>query len=103
MQPTMRVSPNPVKLGLGVTMTATVSDTFSAATIVRSGVTFTDTVAGQMVPLNGGAAVVFEQRNSGGDHGGRGVAGAHVITAHYGGMDNSFLGSTGQASLTVRS
>jgi hypothetical protein len=29
------------------------------------------------------------------------TAGAHTISAHYAGVDNSFLGGTGQASLTV--
>jgi Big-like domain-containing protein len=98
---TMQVSPNPVKAGLGVTITVTVTDTFSPATIVQGGVTFTDSVGGQVVSLNGGAAVELSQ--------GKAVvtmvpsvAGAHVISAHYGGLDNSFLGSTGQASLTVR-
>jgi sugar lactone lactonase YvrE len=98
---TMRVSPSPVKAGLGVTMTVTVSDTFSPATIAQGGVTFTDSVGGQAVSLNGGAAVALSN--------GKAVltmvpsvAGAHTISAHYGGVDDSFLGSTGQATLTVQ-
>jgi streptogramin lyase len=97
---TIRVSPNPVKAGLGVTMIVTVSDTFSPATIAQGGVTFTDSVGGRVVSLDGGAAVPLTN--------GKAVvtmipsvAGAHTISAHYGGEDNSFLGSTGQASLTV--
>lgn len=94
---TMRVSPNPVAVGLGVTITVTVTDTSTPATVVRGGVVVTDSVGG---PLNGGAAVVLSQ--------GKAVltmipsvAGVHTITAHYQGVDDSFLGSTGEASLTV--
>ena len=55
---TLRVNPDQIKLGLGVTMTATVADT-SVLSIVPEGggVTFTDSVGGVTVTLNGGAAV----------------------------------------------
>ena len=92
---TIRVSPNPVKAGLGVTMIVTVSDTFSPATIAQGGVTFTDSVGGQVVALDGGAAVPLSN--------GRAVvtmvpsvAGAHTISAHYGGVDDSFLAARGK-------
>jgi streptogramin lyase len=95
---TMRASPNPVKLGLGVTVIATVTDTANPSTVAQGSVSLTDSVSG---PLNGGAAVALSNGNatvtmipS--------VAGAHTITAHYGGADNSFLGSTGQVTLTVQ-
>jgi hypothetical protein len=45
---TMRVSPNPVQVGLGVTMTVTVVDTNSALTIPEGAVTVTDTVGSQV-------------------------------------------------------
>jgi hypothetical protein len=51
--------------------------------------------------LNGGAEVTLS--------GGKAVltmapvvVGTHVISAHYVGVDNSFLGSTGQVSLSVQ-
>jgi streptogramin lyase len=98
---TMRVTPNPVVLGRGVTMTVTVTDTSTPATVVQGGVTFTDSVGGQVVSLNGGAAVLLS--------GGKAVltmvpsiAGAHTITAHYYGVDDSWLGSTVAANLTVQ-
>jgi sugar lactone lactonase YvrE len=98
---TMRVAPNPVKVGLGVTMTVTVTDTSSSATVPQGGVTFTDSVGGQAVSLNGGAAATLSN--------GKAtitmiptVAGAHTITAHYGGVDNSFLGSTAEEVLTLQ-
>jgi streptogramin lyase len=98
---TLRVSPNPVKAGLGVTVIVTVVDTFDPATIPTGAVTVTDTIGSQVVTLNGGAAVTLSN--------GKAtltmipsVAGAHTITAHYGGVNNSFLSSTGQASLTVQ-
>jgi hypothetical protein len=98
---TMRVSPNPVEVGLGVTVIATVSDTSTPAAIAQGEVTFTDSLGGQVVSLNGSAAVALSN--------GKvvvtmvpSVAGAHTISAHYGGVDDSFLGSTGQASLTVQ-
>jgi len=47
---------------------------------------------GFAVPLSNGKAVVTMVPT---------VAGAHTISAHYAGVDNSFPGSTGQASLTV--
>jgi streptogramin lyase len=98
---TIRINPNTVTVGLGVTIIATVTDTSTSATVVQGGVTFTDSVGGQVLSLNGGAAVPLS--------GGKAllttvesVAGAHTITAHYGGVDNSFVGSTAEASLTVQ-
>jgi sugar lactone lactonase YvrE len=93
----MRVSPNPVKLGRGVTVIVTVTDTVTPSTLAQGAVTLTDSVSG---PLNGGAAVALSS--------GKAtlamipsIAGAHTIAAHYGGVDDSFLGSTGQLILTV--
>jgi hypothetical protein len=64
------------------------------------GVTFTDTVGGKAVVLNGGAPVPLS--------GGKAVlsmipkvAGEHAISAHYGGVNASFASSTGEAALTV--
>jgi len=97
----LRVTPAQIKKGLGVTMTATVADT-SVLSIVPEGggVVFTDTVGGKAVVLNGGAAVPLS--------GGKAVltmipkvAGEHAITAHYGGVNAGFAGSTGEAALTV--
>jgi hypothetical protein len=97
----MRVKPNPVTVGLGVTITVTVTDTSTSATVVQGGVNFTDGVGGQVLSLNGGVAVPLS--------GGKAVltmvpsvAGAHTITAHYVGVNDSFVGSTGEASLTVQ-
>jgi sugar lactone lactonase YvrE len=97
---TMRVSPNPVKAGLGVTITVTVVDTDNALSFPQGAVTLTDTAGGQLTPLNGGAAVALSN--------GKailstvsGAPGAHTITASYG-AGNGFRGSTGQASLTVQ-
>jgi sugar lactone lactonase YvrE len=98
---TVRVSPNPVKAGLGVTMIVTVVDTFDSATIPTGSVTVTDTIGSQVVTLNGGAALMLS-------HGKAtltmipGVIGTHTITAHYSGVNNSFLSGTGQVSLTVQ-
>jgi streptogramin lyase len=98
---TIRINPSTVRVGLGVTMIATVTDSSTSATVVQGGVTFTDSVGGQVLSLNGGAAVPLSS--------GKAVltivpsvAGAHTITAHYGGVDNSFVGSTTEASLTVQ-
>ena len=98
---TIRVNPNTVKVGLGVTIIVTVTDTSTSATVVQGGVSFTDSVGAQVLSLNGGAAVPLSD--------GKAmltmvasVAGAHTITAHYGGVNNSFLGSTAEASLTVQ-
>jgi streptogramin lyase len=98
---TLRVGPNPVKAGLGVTVIVTVVDSFDTPTIPTGAVTVTDTIDSQVVTLNGGAPVTLIN--------GKAtltmtpsVAGAHTITAHYGGVNNSFLSSTGQASLTVQ-
>jgi len=98
---TLRAAPNPVTANHWVTLTATVIDTTFLATVPQGGtVTFTDTFAGKAVALNGGAPVLLG--------GGTailnwipGKAGAHTITAHYAGVDGSFTGSTGQATLTA--
>jgi hypothetical protein len=97
----MRVSPNPVAVGLGVAITATVLDTTTATTVPTGSVTFADSVGGMLVSLNGGAPVPLSD--------GRAmltmipdVAGTHTITAHYEGVDASFAGSTAQASLMVQ-
>jgi sugar lactone lactonase YvrE len=97
----LRVTPDQIKKGFGVTMTATVADT-SVLSIVPEGggVTFTDTVGGTAVVLNGGAPVPLSS--------GKAVlsmipkvAGEHAITVHYGGVNASFASSTGEAALTV--
>ena len=97
----MRVSPNPVAVGLGVTITATILDTTTAATVPTGSVTFTDSVGGVLVSLNGGAPVPLSQ-----GHATLttipNVAGTHTITAHYEGVDASFASSTAQASLLVQ-
>jgi large repetitive protein len=98
---TLRVTPDQIKKGLGVTMTATVADTSVLSVVPEGGgVTFTDTVGGKAVVLNGGAPVPLS--------GGKAVlsmipkvAGEHAITAHYGGVNASFASSTGGAALTV--
>ena len=97
---TMRVSPNPVTVGLGVTITATVIVTANSATVPNGGVTFTDSVGGTTVSLNGGAAVPLTDGKARLNVIPR-VAGAQTITAHYGGVNDSFASSTGRASLTV--
>jgi hypothetical protein len=66
---TIRVSPNPVKAGLGVTMIVTVSDTFSPATIPQGGVTFTDSVGAQGGLSGWRFCGALEQRKGSGDHG----------------------------------
>jgi hypothetical protein len=65
------------------------------------GIAVDDSVGGMLVSLNGGAPVPLSQ--------GQAtltmipnVAGTHTITAHYEGVDASFAGSTGQASLMVQ-
>jgi hypothetical protein len=98
---TVSVSPNPVTVGQPVTLTATVIDTATSATSPwGGGVTFSDSVGGVMVSLNGGAAVPL----SGGTATltfSPSVAGAHTITANYADGCGCFAGSSGQASLTV--
>jgi sugar lactone lactonase YvrE len=97
----LRVTPDQIKKGLGVTMTTTVTDTSMSSIVPQGGgVTFTDTVGGKAVVLNGGAPVPLS--------GGKAVltmipkvAGEHAITAHYGGVNASFAGSTGEAALAV--
>ncbi len=96
----LRVTPDQIKKGLGVTLTATVADT-SVASIVPTGggVTFTDTVQSNETVLNGGKPVPLS--------GGKAVlqilpsAGEHTIIAHYSGVDAAFVGSTAQALLAV--
>jgi sugar lactone lactonase YvrE len=98
---TLRVTPDQIKKGLGVTMTATVTDTSVLSVVPEGGgVTFSDRLGGKTDVLNGGVPVPLS--------GGKAVlsmipkvAGEHVITVHYGGVDASFAGSTGEASLTV--
>lgn len=100
-QTTVSVSPNPVTLGQPVTIIATVIDTATSATSPwGGGVTFTDSVGGVTVTLNGGAAVALS--------GGTAtltvtpsVAGVHTITANYVDGCGCFAGSSGQFSLTV--
>jgi sugar lactone lactonase YvrE len=94
----LRAGPNPATVGLGVTMTVTVTDTNAPATVVEGNVTLTDSVGGKVsvigeVALSGGKAVLTMVPS---------VAGAHTVSAYYGGVNDSFLGSTGQASLTVQ-
>jgi sugar lactone lactonase YvrE len=98
---TMRISPNPVKVGLGVTMIATVTDTTNAASVPTGGVTVTDTVGNVSTSLNGGAPVPLS--------GGKAVltmipsiAGMHTITAHYNGINYSFADSTIEADLSLQ-
>ena len=97
---TLRVSPDPLKLSHEATITATVTDTSVLSKIPQGGVTFTDTVSQQTVMLNGGEPVPLS--------GGQAIlrfiphlAGEHMITAHYDGVNASFAGSTGVRVLTV--
>jgi sugar lactone lactonase YvrE len=98
---TLRVTPDQIDLGLGVTLTATVADTTTASIVPEGGsVTFTDTVSGKAVVLNGGVPVPLS--------GGKAtlnispkVAGEHTITAHYSGVNASFVSSTSEAALAV--
>ncbi len=98
---TLRVAPNPVIASHWVTLTATVIDTTFLGTVPQGGsLVFTDTFGGKAVALNGGVPVPLS--------GGKallswipGKAGTHTITAHYAGVDGSFTGSTGQATLTA--
>jgi hypothetical protein len=80
---------------------ATVSDASYAPIIPQGGsVSFTDTVRGTTTALNGGAAV----RLSGGKATITVVlsaAGEHKITAHYGGVNARFAGSTGELLFSV--
>jgi sugar lactone lactonase YvrE len=98
---TLRVAPNPVTASHWVTLTATVIDTTFLGTVPEvGGVTFTDTLDGKAVVLNGGVPVLL----SGGTatlNWIPGKAGTHTITAHYAGVDGSFTGSTGEATLTA--
>jgi sugar lactone lactonase YvrE len=98
---TMRVSPNPVTVNLGVTIIVTVTDTYNPAVIDQGDVTLTDTVGSQVVSLNGGAPVALSNGTAQLTMT-PSVSGTHTITAHYGGVDASFLASTGTATLTVQ-
>jgi hypothetical protein len=97
----VRVSPNPVGSGSSTTVTVTVADTSNPAIVPQGGVTFTDIDGaltfglnnGEPVPLTNGKATLNIVL-TGSD--------INTITAHYGGVDASFLSSTGQASLTVQ-
>jgi len=98
---TMRVSPNPVLNGLGINIIVTVADTSTVGAIPQGSVTLTDTVGGETVTLNGGAAMML----SNGEVMLTTVtttAGIHTLTAQYGGVNGSFVSSTGQVSLTVQ-
>jgi sugar lactone lactonase YvrE len=95
---TVRVGPNPVTVGLGVTMIVTVTDTTSPATVAQGQFTVTDSVGGKVsvineLTLSSGKGVLTMVPS---------VAGTHTISAYYGGVDDSFLASTGTASLTVQ-
>jgi sugar lactone lactonase YvrE len=98
---TLRVAPNPVTDTHWVTLTATVIDTTFLGTVPQVGsIVFTDTFGGKAVALNGGVPVLL----SGGTailNWIPGKTGTHTITAHYAGVDGSFTGSTGQATLTA--
>jgi sugar lactone lactonase YvrE len=98
---TLRVAPNPVTDTHWVTLTATVIDTTFLGTVPQVGsIVFTDTFGGTAVALNGGVPVLL----SGGTailNWIPGKTGTHTITAHYAGVDGSFTGSTGQATLTA--
>jgi sugar lactone lactonase YvrE len=97
----VRVSPNPVLNGLGINIIVTVADTSTAGAIPQGSVTLTDTVGGETVILNGGAAMTLTNGevmlNTVAN-----TAGTHTITAQYGGVNGSFVSSTGQVSLTVQ-
>jgi sugar lactone lactonase YvrE len=97
---TVHVSPNPVTVGLAVTITASVKDTTTPANVPNGAVTFTDSVGGTTVSLNGGVAVPLTGGSAKLNTIPR-VAGAHTITAHYDGVIVCYATSTGQASLTV--
>jgi streptogramin lyase len=97
---TMRVSPNPVQVGLGVTITVTVLDTNNGSTIPQGVVTVTDKVGSQVTTLNGGATVTLSNGKATLTMA-PSVAGTHTITAYFEG-GNGFLATTGQASLTVQ-
>jgi len=96
----MRVSPNTVQVGLGVTITVTVVNTSNASIVPQGVVTVTDTVGSQVTTLNGGAAVTLSDGKATLTMA-PSVAGTHIITAYFGG-GNGFLATTGQASLTVQ-
>jgi sugar lactone lactonase YvrE len=98
---TIRISPDPAKVGLGVTLAVTVTDTTNAASVPAGEVTVTDTMGNGNISLNGGTPVplsagkaVLTMIPS--------VAGTHAITAHYNGVDAAFAGSTIEADLSVQ-
>ncbi len=98
----LRVTPNQIKKGLGVTLTATVADTSVLTTVPTGGtITFTDTFLGKVTVLNGGVPVPLSE--------GKATlqilpaAGEHTITAHYSGVNALFAGSTAEATLAVYS
>jgi large repetitive protein len=97
---TVRAAPDPVKAGLGVTTTVTVTDTTEVANVPAGNVTATDTLGDVITMLNGGIPVSLAN--------GKailtmtaGAAGSHTITVHYNGVDASFAGSTGTTNLIV--
>ena len=90
-----------VDLGTGVLIYVTVTDQSHANVVPEGGgVFFTDTISGKVTAFNGGAAVPLVD--------GKAtlnvtptVSGEHTISAHYGGVDASYAGSTGEAALSV--
>jgi len=99
---TVRVLPSGgVDLGTGVLIYVTVTDQSHANVVPEGGgVFFTDSISGKVTALNGGAAVPLVD--------GKAtlnvtptVSGEHTISAHYGGVDASYAGSTGEAALSV--
>jgi streptogramin lyase len=98
---TMRITPGPIGLGRHVTITVTVADTTTPATMPPGQVTLTFTnSAGQLagagrvvVSLSSGEAIVTTIPD---------YPEVYTVTAYYGGVENSFLPSTGTGSFTVQ-
>jgi hypothetical protein len=98
---TVRVNPANVKVGLAIVITATVSDASYSAIIPQGGnVTFTDTAKGKTTALNGGVAVPLSNGKATVELVSS-VPGEHTITAHYGGVNASFAGSTGESAFSA--
>jgi sugar lactone lactonase YvrE len=97
---TMRLSPSPVKEGLGVTVVVTVVDTDNSATAPQGSVVVLDTLGKQITsvggrPLvlsNGKASISFAPTG----------AGVHTVTARYLGVNGTFRASSSSISLTVQ-
>ncbi len=100
---TLVVTPSPLVNGQAVTLTATLADTAAgqAATLPAGTVTFTDTLGGTTVDLNGGAGVTLTA--------GKAVLsgvvlsgiGTHTLTATYPGVPGAFLASAGSATVAL--